>query len=182
MSNLQVVFVSIAAALIFLWIVVAIFGMRKTDEPGTLVVLRYGSALRVLALVLAWGAPGIVIYVLWTFPPRDQNTFLAVGVGYLIACLIPGMLLIEVERTHIAVTEDELIRRSPWTGKCIVKWSEVTRVGYSRVNQWIVISAPAHTIRISRFVTGLREFVKIARRKLAPERYSGAAAAFDACS
>src|SRR5262245_7226070 len=182
MSNLQIVFVSIAAALIFFWTVVAVVGMRKIDEPGTIVVLRYGSALRVLALVLAWGTPGVVIFVLASFPPHDQNKFLAVGIGYLTACLIPGMLLIEVERTHIAVTEDEIIRRSPWTGKCVVKWSEVTRIGYSSINQWFVISSAAHTIRISRYVTGLAEFVKIARRKLAAERYSEATAAFDACS
>ena len=182
MSNLQMVFVGIATAMVFAWLLVALFSRRKIEEPGALVVLRYGPVLRVLALVLAWGAPGIVIYVLGNFPPRNQDTFLAVGVGFLVACLIPGLLLIEVERTQIAVTEDEIIRRSPWKGKCNLKWSEVSRVDYSRINQWFVISAPTHRIRISRYLNGLGEFVKIARRKLSSERYSGAAAVFDACS
>jgi hypothetical protein len=182
MSNLQLAFVSVASALMLLWLVVAIRGPRKIDEPGVLAALRYGAALRVLALTLAWGAPAVVVYVVVVLVPRNPNTQFAVGIGLLALSAIPGLLLIEVERMQIAITEDAIVRYSPWTGKCVVKWGEVTRVSDSKVNRWFVVSSTGNTVRVSRHLTGIGEFVKIARRKLSAERYSGAAAAFDACS
>ena len=107
---------------------------------------------------------------------------LAVGIGFLALSAIPGLLLIEVERMQIAITEDAIVRHSPWTGRCVVKWSDVARVGYSRVNRWFVVSSTGGTVRVSQHFTGIGEFVKIARRKLTAERYSGAASAFDAWS
>jgi hypothetical protein len=182
MSNLQMAFVSVASALILLWLVVAIRGPRKIETPGVLAVLRYGAALRVLALVLAWGAPALVVYVVVNMVPRNANTQLAVGIGLLALSAIPGLLLIEVERMQIAITEDAIVRLSPWTGMSVVKWGDVMRVSNSKVNRWFVVSSTESTIRVSQHLTGIGEFVKIARRKLSAERYSGAAAAFDACS
>jgi hypothetical protein len=182
MATLQMVFVGLESCLILVYVYLALFGPRKITAPGVVVVLRYGSFLRILAVTIAWGAPGIAIYALWNFPWRTDSMLITAGVTFLIASIVPGLLLLEVERMQIAVTEDALIRQSPWTGKCVVKWSEVERVGFSTVNRWFVISGEAHTVRVSRHLTGVREFVQVVKRKLAVERYSGAAAALEACS
>jgi hypothetical protein len=182
MSNLQMVFVGVASALILFWLVVAIRGPRKIEEPGVLAVLRYGAALRIFALVLAWGAPAIVVYVVVNFSPRNPDTQLAVGIGLLVLSAIPGLLLLEVERMQIAITEDAIVRHSPWTGTCVVKWADVTRVSDSKINRWFVVNSTGGTIRVSQHLKDIGAFVRIARRKLSAERYSAAAAAFDACS
>lgn len=182
MPTLQTVLVGLASALMLLWLVVVIRRPRKVDVAGVLVVLRYGSALRVLALILAWGAPALVIFALWNFPPRNEKTLLVAGIGFLALSAIPGLLLIEVERMQIAVTEDAIIRYSPWTGRCSVQWQDVQRIHYSTMNRWFIITAPTGKIRVSRHLLGVAEFIRTARRKLATNRYSGAVAVFDACS
>lgn len=182
MTALQIVFVSLASCLMVFWLLVALRGPRKIVESGILVSLRYGSAFRIFALVLAWAPAAVTIYVLWNFHWRSNNALVAVGVGFLVASVISGLLVIEVERTHIALTEDAIIRQSPWTGKCIIPWSEVDRVGYSRLNRWFIVKSRTHTIRVSCLLVGIAEFVKIARRKLATDRYASVAAVFDTCS
>ena len=182
MPTLQVVFVALAYGLILIWLILALAGPRKIDAPGVLVLLRYGSTLRVLALVLAWAPPCLAIYVLWNYAWRSDSQLMGAGVSFLATSLIAGLLLIEVERTQIAVTEDGLVRSSPWTGRGVLKWSEVERVQYSPINRWIVVAGAGQTIRISRHLVGVGEFVNIARRKLAPERYAGAAAVFNSAS
>lgn len=182
MSTLQMVFVGLASCLMLFWLVIALFGPRKIDAPGVLVSLRYGAALRILALILAWASAGVTIYVLWNFHWRSERALLGVGAGFLAASVISGLLLIEVERTHFAITEDSIIRQSPWTGKCAVAWNEVTRISYSPLNRWFIVTAGTRTIRISRHLSGIPEFVRIAQRKLATDRYSGVAALFEACS
>src|SRR5687767_7160861 len=135
MLTLQIVLVSLAGCLLLLWSLVALLGGRGRADGG--VVLRYGSVLRVVALVLAWSPPCVAIYVIWNHSWRNENLLVTAGVAFLITSLIAGLLLIEVERTQIQVNDEGITRQSPWTGRAFLKWSEVRRVEYSRVNRWI---------------------------------------------
>ena len=178
MFTLQVAFVALASGLMLCWILLALTGPRKSPTPPPLAILRYGSPLRVFALVMALLPPALAIYVVWNFPWRSTNLLMAAGTAFLATSLISGLLLIEVERTQITRTEDALARQSPWTGQCVLPWSDIENVTYSPINRWLVVTGGGRVIRISRHLVGLGEFVALVRRKLAAERYARAAAVF----
>jgi hypothetical protein len=77
------------------------------------------------------------------------------------------------------VTEDDLTRYSPWTGKAVLRWADVERVRYSAANRWFVVQGTSATIRVSRHLAGVRDFIDLVKRKLAPERWINAAQAFE---
>lgn len=180
MGTLQIVFVTLASGLILLWLFIGLFAPRKINVPDAVVVLGYGSALRVFALMVAWAPPGYAIYFLWNNPWQSDRDLTVAGISFLTVSVLAGLLLIEVERMRIAVTENGLTRFSPWTGRCELKWSEVERVEYSAINRWFILSGAAGTIRISRHLSNVAEFVKVARSKLAAERLTRVSAVFDA--
>lgn len=182
MTTLQIVFVVLASGLILFWLIFGLQGPRKMDVPDVLVVLRYGSVLRVLALVLALTPPALMIYIVCTFAWRNDTVLAGAGVLFLLTGILAGLLLIDVERTQIALTEDGLTRDSPWTGRSALKWSAVERIHYSPLNRWLVVAGAGQTIRISRHLVGVGAFVKTARRKIGAERYASAAAIFAALS
>lgn len=180
MPTLQIVFVALASGLILFWLIFALFGPRKVDLPGVLVVLRYGSTLRVLALILAWMPPALMIYAIWSFFWRNDTVLVTAGVSFLTTSVIAGLFLIEVERTQIALSDEGIARDSPWKGRSLLKWDEIERVQYSALNRWLVLQGAGKSIRASLHLIGIGELVRMARSKLPAERYASAAAAFDA--
>ncbi len=181
MTTLQIVFIGLASALIFAWLFLALAGPRKIDAPNA-VILRYGSLLRMFALVLALMLPSFMIYVIWNFLWKTDTRLIMAGMSFFMTSVIGGLLLIEVERTQIAAGEEGIKRFSPWTGQAVLKWSEIDRVTYSPLNRWIVVEGADKTIRISRHLTGVGAFVKLLRGKVAPERWAAAATALNAMS
>ncbi len=179
MGTLQVVFVCLASALLLFWLAFAMKGPTKVDSANVLAVLRYGSGWRVLALVFAWTPPAVMIYVVVNYAWRDDATLSWAGGSFLATSIIAGLLLVEVERVQIVLSEDGVARLSPWTGRADLKWIEIERIDYAPLNRWIVVTGAGRTIRLSRYLVGIGEFITIARRKLPPERYTGAAAIFN---
>ncbi|HZZ80207.1 MAG TPA: hypothetical protein VFE62_16960 [Gemmataceae bacterium] len=175
MSTTQIVYVALAAGLMLAWLALAIFGPRRLAAPGVLADMRYGVSLRCIALALALSAPMVMIYVIGTFEWKTEARVNIAGIALLAMSIIAGLLLIEVMRTQIILTEDALTRFSPWSGPATLNWSEVERVRYSAVNQWFLVEGAGRTIRVSRHLTGVNIFADLARRKLATAAWSGAA-------
>jgi hypothetical protein len=180
MSTLQILFVALAAGLSLFWLGIAVVGPRKIDLPNIVAVLRYGSVLRTLALILALLPAMITIYVVAVFPWKSDRMLAYAGGSLLATCLIAGLLLIEVARSQVCLTEDGIIRYSPWAGRSELLWSEIERIRYSNVNSWFVLLGEGRTIRVSRHFRGVKAFVETVKSKIAAERCASAAAAMDA--
>jgi hypothetical protein len=180
MSPPQIGFLTVAWGLILVWIVLTFIGPRKVNAPDVLHVLRYGVMLRTLALMLALMPPLIMTYVIATFPLPSTRALYGAGFSFVAVCLLGGALLIEVMRGQVWISEAKVTRISPWTRQPIeIAWTEVERIGYSSVNSWFLVRGAGKTARVSTYLVGVSEFVRAARRKLAPERYGAAASAFD---
>src|SRR5262245_13483565 len=183
MTTPQIAFLAVAWGLMLVWLLLTFLGPRKVDAPNVLHVLRYGAMLRTLALVLALLPPMIMTYVIATFPLRNEKALYVAGCSFLAVCLIGGVLLIEVARGQVWISEDKVWRISPWSRQPIeIAWSEVEQVSYSSVNSWFLVRGAGKTARVSTYLIGIGEFVRAARRKLTLDRYGAAAAAFNSVS
>jgi hypothetical protein len=180
MSTLQIVFLALAGLLMLLWLTLAARGPSRIEAPNQVAVLRYGPVLRTLALVLALLPLMVTTYVIAVFLWRS-STMLAYAGGSLIGtCLLSAVLLIEVSRGQVLITEDGITRLSPWRSRETIHWTEIQRVDYSSINGVFVVIGAGHRMRISRHLLGVKAFVETVKRKLGPERYSGAAASMEA--
>lgn len=177
---MQNVYVALAAGLMLCWLMLAALGPRKADTPNALAVLRYGVILRSLALAFALMPPMMMLYAVWAFLWQTPATLNFAGVLFLAFSAIAGLLLIEVTRVQIVVTEEGITRFSPWSGLATLKWIDVERVRYSSVNQWFVVESAGGLIRISRHLEGIGEFAGTLKRKVAGERWASAASALAA--
>jgi hypothetical protein len=151
----------------------------RIDASNILVVLRYGVVLRTLALGIALTPPLITVYVVWAFLWKSSATLNFAGISLLALSAIAGLLLIEVTRVQVVLTEEGITRFSPWSGPVTLKWIEVEQIHYSSINRWFVVAGARKTIRLSRHLAGMGVFVDTVRRKVALERCASAAAAMD---
>lgn len=176
MSTLQIVLVLLAASVILLWLTLAVRGPRKVETPHVLAVLRHGSALRVLALVLALAPPMLMIFAVGFFSWRNDATLTQAGAAFLATSLLAGLLLVEAVKVQIVLTEDGITRTSPWRGTTTLRWSDIERIRYSAVNRWFVVQSATATIRVSRHLVGLRAFAAAVRQRVPADRWTSAAA------
>jgi hypothetical protein len=179
MSTLQTVYVLLAACMMLFWLVLVVLGPRRADASHIIAVLRYGVVLRTLALAIALTPPLITILVVWAFLWKNQATLNFAGISLLAFSAIAGLLLIEVTRVQVVLTEEGITRFSPWSGPITLKWIEVEHVRYSSINRWFVVAGAGQAIRVSRHLGGIGFFVKTVRRKVAAERCASAAAALE---
>jgi hypothetical protein len=176
LATLQILFVAVAGSLVFFWLIFALFGPRKIAMPGA-IVLRYGSILQTSALIFALAPPTLMACVIWLLPWRDRQTLLIAGASFLATSVIAGLLLIEAVRSVVVLTEEEIMRYSPWKGKLTLRWADVEHVRYSTANRWFVLTGPSGAIRVSRHLEGMRGFADMVKRKVAAERWAEAGAA-----
>jgi hypothetical protein len=59
-------------------------------------------------------------------------------------------------------------------------WNEVESVRYSRLNSVFIVVGGGCTIRVSRYLAGVKVFADLVKRKLATERFRIAMTALDA--
>ena len=177
---MQTVYVLLAVGLMLCWLLLAAFGPRKLDVPNALAVLRYGVTLRSLALAFALMPPLMMLYAVWAFLWQTPATLNFAGVLFLAFSAVAGLLLIEVTRVQIVITEEGITRFSPWTGLATMTWIDVERVRYSSVNQWFVVESACGLIRVSRHLEGIGEFAGTLKRKVPGERWASAASALAA--
>ncbi len=180
MATMQIVWVALAGALMLIWLALVVTGPRKIDAAIVLVVLRYGAVLRTLALVLALAPPMIMVYAVWGFPWRSSNMMNLAALCFLTTSIIAGLLLIEVTRVQVVMTEDGITRDSPWSQSVTLRWIEIERVRYSSVNRWFIVEGAGKAIRVSRHLANIGAFAAAVRHRVAAERWVGAASVIDA--
>jgi hypothetical protein len=178
MTTLQTTFVLLAAGIILGWLLLAVSGPRKIDLPKVIAVLRYGSLLRTVALVLALAPPCVMIFAMLSFTWRNQTMLIVGGVSFLVASVLAGLLLVETEAGQTVITEDGLRRFSLWAGWIHLPWTQVERVDYSSLNQWFIVRGAGRAICVSYFLVDVHMFAATARKKLSSSQYDGAAAVF----
>src|SRR5260370_7272968 len=175
-STVQSVCVLLGACMMLVWLVVVVLGPRRADASHVIAVLGYGVVLRTLALAIALTPPLITIYVVWDFRWKNQATLNFAGISLLAFSAIAGLLLIEVTRVQVGLTEEGITRFSPWSGPITLKWIEVEHIRYSSINRWFVVVGAGQAIPVSRHLGGVGFFVSAVRRKVAAERCASAAA------
>jgi hypothetical protein len=173
--TLQIVWVLFAAGLMLFWLLLVVVGPRRIDTPNVLAVLRYGVLLRTLALTIALVPPLVAAYVVWICLWKNQTTLNIAGISLLALSILAGLFLIEVTRVQVILTEEAIMRFSPWSGPVRLKWIEVERIVHSSINRWFVLTGAGRTIRISRYLDGIGLFGELVRRKVAAERWVSAA-------
>ena len=177
MFTMQTVWIMLAVGLMLAWLTLLVIGPRKAETPNALAVLRYGPHLRSLALIFALIPPLIMLYAVWSFFWRTPAMMNIAGMLLLAGSLVAGLLLIEVTRVQVILTEEGITRDSPWSKVLTVKWGEVERVRYSSLNQWFLVVGAGCTIRVSRHLSGIDMFAVMVRRKVMPERWVSASRA-----
>lgn len=180
MTTMQIVYLLLAACMMLVWLVLVVLGPRRIDASNVVAVLRYGVVLRTLALAIALTPPLITLYVVWAFLWKNPTMLNIAGISLLTLSAIAGLLLIEVTRVQVVLTEEGITRFSPWSGPVTLKWIEVEHVRYSSINHWFVVAGAGQAIRVSRHLAGMGSFVDTVRRKVATERCAGAAAVLNA--
>ena len=174
MKTQQIVWTIVAGALILFWLVFALAGTRKPNAAGAIVVMEYGRVLRLLALIAALSPPTLMATMVWHLIWRSEERLAIAGCSFLAVSLLGGLLLIEIVRLRIVLTEEGITRSSPWTGTVMVKWGDIKSVKWSPINRWFVIQTGSATVRVSRFLLGGNHFRETLRRKVAAERWVGA--------
>jgi hypothetical protein len=171
MTEQQIAWIVVAVTMILFWLLFALAGARKIEPAGAIVVMEYGKGLRVLALIAALSPPTLLATVMWHLLWRNAERMAMAGGSLFLLSVLGGLLLIEIVRVRIVLTEDGITRYSPWTGTVSVKWNDIKSVRWSSYNRWFVLRTDAATIRVSRSLEGIEVFADTIRRKVAAERW-----------
>jgi hypothetical protein len=150
------------------------------DAASGAVVLRYHFLIRALSVPVAL-FPLALVVLLFVFPPKDRAEVLAAA-GVLVGFTLAGaFLLLETWLFRVIVTDQEVIRHSPWRRPVLIPWDEVVEVSYSRLNSWFVLTASdGRKVRVAQLLSGVPTFAARVQRHLRPEVYADARAGFEA--
>lgn len=170
MTTLQFVFTSLAAIMIGSWFSVDFVRRTKIDANGIIAELRYGRILSITAMCFALTPPTLLCVLIWRLQWRDERMLMIAGSSMLCLGLVPGVLLIEVARVRVILTETSVIRISPWRATVTFAWNDIERVRYSALNRLYELRAGDRAIRVSRLLDGVHKFVESAKAKIPLER------------
>jgi hypothetical protein len=173
----------ITLLLVLLVLVNSVRRLPKTDPETGAAILRYTWFVRGTALVFGvLSAPFLALgsFVALAAPPQvgPEIQFSTLG-GFLLFGPLFWFLLLEVLYRRLLVTEKGIHSRSPWRAARCFGWEEITRVSYSALNSWFILTgAEGRTIVVSVHMTGIRSFVRAIRSQLARENYRQAEVGF----
>jgi hypothetical protein len=160
-----------AGALLLCWLFLALRGPALAAPAGG-VVLRYRSFLRVFAWVVALGIPALVIFLMVRVPVRDTADPWWAGALMLGFGVLDGLLLLETERTEVALSEQGIKGVSPWRGQREFSWGQVGEVSFSGLNRWFVVrDLHGSAIRVSLFMDDVRRFVAEVKKHVPADKY-----------
>jgi hypothetical protein len=171
MTEQQIAWIIVAVTMILFWILFSLAGSRKIESAGAIAVMEYGKGLRVLALIAALSPPTLLATLMWQLLWRNAERMAIAGGSLFLLSVFGGLLLIEIVRVRIVVTEDGITRYSPWTGTASVKWGDIRGVRWSPYNRWFVLRTGVATIRVSRSLEGIDTFAATLRRRVAAEHW-----------
>lgn len=174
MQIAQALFLVLSAALFVLWLAVALVGRLPPGGDKVLTELRYGARVRSAALFAALAMPLLTLAILALLPWHNLAQLTKAGLILLALCLPGGLLLLEVQRVRLAISETGLIADSPWRGRRAMRWDEVEHVSCSALNRWLVIEGrDKTTIRASFFLTGLPALLTALRDRVPAAKRAG---------
>jgi hypothetical protein len=175
MTETRLLFVLAALVELAAWVLIALrFRLPKPVAGETL--LHYGFKLRVFALVVAFGIPLGLIYLMAATPIADIRGSTLIGATALAAGAIGGALLAETQGVHMLLTQAGIVSASPWRRRCELAWSAIVRVGYSKINQWMIVRAQGKPpIRASMHLVNIRQLAQLLRQRVAADRLAPAA-------
>src|SRR2546422_9015232 len=136
---------------------------RGRQLPSGAVVLEYGRGVRSFSGGLSAFALGLVGFLAAVEPIRTSSDVLYVLLTLgLFTALVAG-LLIEVYRVGYRVDASGIEKRSPWSSSFFLPWNEVQRIQYSANLRGYVLKSWRGKVRVSQYLDGYEEFVRLAR-------------------
>jgi len=150
---------------------VALRWVRRRGGPP----IHEGGAL-VLTRTRAYRSISIGIAVLWTplaIWATSPNVWASgasqrYGPPLIVAfSLFVILMLLAAFVRRIRVTPDGMASRSLWSGSRFLPWTDVQRVDYAVLLQWLTFRGPGgNRIRVDGMFAGLEEFLEVARERL----------------
>lgn len=140
----------VAAVLTFL-----VRAARNEVAPGDQIVLRYGTAFRVLMWVL-WGFPVVVLVIAVISPPKPDEWWIppALVGGF---SVVAGPLSLEVWKRRVELSPTHVCMQSPWGPPVSIAWSQITEIRVREGAGDVEVRDPCRKrIRISLFLSGRR--------------------------
>jgi hypothetical protein len=114
-----------------------------------------------------------LVGVMLTFPPDPRLALL--GANLLILGVIGGVVLLETQKTRIAITDAGVVGRSPWRRTRELSWSEIRSVTYSAVDHCLILHGSGRRkIRASLFLVNIGELTRAIKEKVPADRYASA--------
>lgn len=150
------------ASMVFLgWLIRNIRPMPSLLPDGRR-LLRYHRSYEVIGwLTTVLFLVAFVCSILFA-PPKDRTALILIFGGF----LAPGMFLIWIaRRCVISYTHREVHYVPLFTKPFQFTWTEITSVGFSRINHWWVFHlADGRKARVSVYMNGHEDFIETARR------------------
>ena len=117
------------------------------------------------AVMLVLPPLGITALAIASKPAPEERWIPVAMVAGFLALMLP--LAAEVFRVRHHVTDESILRVTPWSRRARVEWQHIHRVSWNQSMMWLALEAEGGTVvRLSGFVSGLGTFVERARRHL----------------
>ncbi len=166
MTTLQSFFTALSALMVCGWLGVVRLRPAKIEAANIVAELKYGRVLRITSMCLALTPPTLLCILVWRLNWRDQQMLILAGSSLLSLGFIPGVLLIEVARTRVILTQDAVVRVSPWRATSTLARSAIKSVRFSSINRTYDLLGDGPVMRVSRMLDGVQRFIELAKAKI----------------
>jgi len=147
----------------------AIRGRPKVDPQGGILLFRYSTASRGVAILLALCFALILFVAPFRIPVKDESDAEAMIGMVVVSVALAGPLLWETMCFSVIVSPEGLDCRSPWRGKSFISWRDVEDVSYGAICKWFIIrTTDGRTFRVPFWVSGISEFLAKCEYHLGP--------------
>jgi hypothetical protein len=130
-------------------------------------IARYPFATRLALSLLSSSLVGGSVFALTQVPSAQGKAIC--GLICFVSVAAAVSLLLEVTRIRASWTMERVELDSPWTGKRMLEWNELTEVQFSKSMNWFVLRGrPGTVVRLSGLLGGLTELLSELREQAAP--------------
>jgi hypothetical protein len=141
-------------------------------------ILRYGWAIKSLALISLWGP--IAGAVVLTQGGNNNREIWVFSICTALLTAMSASALPDAFRTRVVLLREGIMTYTPWRGVISMAWTDVREVKFSGGFRWFVVCGQnRRRIRVSIYLVGIPAFEEMVRQQLSPEQYRKAEYGFE---
>jgi hypothetical protein len=172
-TNEQLLIVLVAAAVYVGWAILLVLPLPVIQPVRDPVVVRHGWLARVLGIGGALIPAALV--VLGFVADATEEAAYAILVFVVFVALLHTILLLEIVRVRLVVSDVGVQLDSPWGRQRFLHWDEIVDVQYSQSGHWFVLYGKnGRKIRASTYIAGIVVLVRAFRTHLPKVVYENA--------